>query len=261
MRIVTLNTWKGDGDYRRRIALMGRGLAALDADVVCLQECFRSVAAGADTAAALGAATGLSVVAQEARRKVRTFEGGQVGSTSGLAVLLREQPVASGIWPLPSDERDGDRLTLSVDLSAAGRRVRILCTHLTHLHESALRERQVRALLALDDGVADAVIVAGDLNAPLRAPELQALQERCFRGIYAAVDGPTLIGARAAQGLAPPPPGGPAIDHLLLLRGPEAGTLTHPVTVLDEADADGVFPSDHRGVLAQWRPGGADGPA
>jgi len=40
VRIVALNTWKNEGDYRRRLRLMRDGLAELAADVICLQEAF-----------------------------------------------------------------------------------------------------------------------------------------------------------------------------------------------------------------------------
>jgi endonuclease/exonuclease/phosphatase family metal-dependent hydrolase len=53
MRIVSLNTWKKEGDYSRRLPLMRDGLAAMAPDVVCLQECF--FADGFDTAAWLDA--------------------------------------------------------------------------------------------------------------------------------------------------------------------------------------------------------------
>ena len=51
MRIVTLNTWKNEGEYERRLDLMAVGLGDLRADVVCLQECF--VGGGSDTDARL----------------------------------------------------------------------------------------------------------------------------------------------------------------------------------------------------------------
>ena len=69
MRIVTLNTWKNEGDYARRLPLMRDGLAALSPDVVCLQECF--VADGFDTAAFLAAELGLHLYAAPARDIVK----------------------------------------------------------------------------------------------------------------------------------------------------------------------------------------------
>jgi endonuclease/exonuclease/phosphatase family metal-dependent hydrolase len=69
MRVVTLNTWKNEGDYLRRLPLMRDGLAAMAPDVVCLQECF--VAEGFDTAARLAAELGLDLHPAPARAKPR----------------------------------------------------------------------------------------------------------------------------------------------------------------------------------------------
>ena len=257
MRMVSLNTWKCDGDYRRRVRLMGRGLAALAPDVVCLQECFRSAEVGVDSAAALGAATGLSVVARQARCKARDFEGEPVASSSGLAILVRHRLIGSGVLPLPSDSRDGERLALFVDLRVQQRRLRIVCTHLTHLRDSALRAQQARALLALDDGTADAVIVAGDFNARITDASLGALAERCHRGTDAAADAGTYLGSAVAIGRSERPRSARAIDQLLLLGGARRGWLSRPSVVLARPDAEGVYPSDHTGVFARWHPGGA----
>ena len=60
LRVVTLNTWKCEGDYRARLPRMAAGLRALDADLVCLQEVFACAAPSADTAAWLADALGLS---------------------------------------------------------------------------------------------------------------------------------------------------------------------------------------------------------
>ena len=87
MRIVTLNTWKNEGDYPRRLALMRDGLAELAPDLVCLQECFAN--AGHDTAAWLAAELGLDCHAAPARAKVRRHMGQDLQSTSGLAILAR----------------------------------------------------------------------------------------------------------------------------------------------------------------------------
>ena len=119
MRIVTLNTWKNEGDYARRLGLMARGLQALGPDVVCLQECF--AAQGFDTACALGKALGLFVAAQPARSKIRPHAGRPTLSTSGLAILSRSSPAAA------------QRL----DLVTPAGDLRLLNLHLTHLRGPA----------------------------------------------------------------------------------------------------------------------------
>ncbi|MDZ7825343.1 MAG: hypothetical protein U5R48_04065 [Gammaproteobacteria bacterium] len=107
MRIVTLNTWKCEGDYDRRLACMADSLAALAPDVVCLQECF--VGAGSDTLHALAAATGLRPYASPAREKTRTFRGRPVTSTSGLGMLVDGEVSGFSRVDLPSEPRDRER--------------------------------------------------------------------------------------------------------------------------------------------------------
>ena len=59
LRIVSLNAWKNDGDFPARVALIAEGLARLNPDVVCLQECFATEDGEVDVAHDLAAALGL----------------------------------------------------------------------------------------------------------------------------------------------------------------------------------------------------------
>ena len=234
MRIVTLNTWKNEGDYARRLPLMRDGLAAMAPDVVCLQECF--VAEGLDTAAWLAVELGFGLHAAPARVKPRRHDGRELFSTSGLAILVRGE-AASARRALTSHPADGERIAQRLDLMVGGRPLRILNLHLTHLRgAAALRATQLGE--ALDWGCADlagGLVVAGDLNATAADPALAPL------GLQPRP--PTLHGARAGMDAL----GGMAIDHCVLLRaGPwrETGLLRG----CDAPDADGWFPSDHAAV-------------
>ena len=247
MRIVTLNTWKNEGDYARRLDLMARGLAALSPDVVCLQECFAG--AGRDTAARLAIALGLNGYARPSRAKPRPHEGTLVACTSGLAILSREPAIAESTYTLTSHPADGERIAQRLDLAAEGRRLRILNLHLTHLRgpeSAALRARQLAA--ALDWAAADqdvGLVVAGDLNAAATAPELAALNAQV------GFDAATFLGARAeARGLARP-----AIDHLVL-QTPGGWRIASRFRALDEVDPEGWLPSDHAAVVVDLAPAG-----
>jgi endonuclease/exonuclease/phosphatase family metal-dependent hydrolase len=59
MRLVSLNTWKGEADYPRRVQAMAEGQAELAPDVVALQEDLRSSDGLTHTAGALAQALGL----------------------------------------------------------------------------------------------------------------------------------------------------------------------------------------------------------
>lgn len=234
LRIVTLNTWKNEGDYARRLPLMRDGLAALASDVVCLQECF--VAEGFDTAAWLAGELGFAQHAAPARGKPRRHDGRDLFSTSGLAILVRGAAV-SAQRALSSHPVDGERIAQRLDLVSQGRPLRILNLHLTHLRNaSELRARQLaEALDWASADIAGGLVVAGDLNATAADSALAPL------GLEPRPA--TLQGARVG----PEAPRGMAIDHCVLLRaGPwrEAGSLRG----CDTPDADGWFPSDHAAI-------------
>lgn len=258
LSILTLNTWKCDGDYGARLQAMKDGLAVLDADVICLQECFAvesEMGSGcteapvpvADTALELARHLDMALFAAPARLKRRRFAGAMPLSRSGLAILTRLPVEKVVTLELPADPRDGDRIAQSLLLRVYGRALRIVNTHLTHLRDApSLRAAQIVSLLERCCGDGVPVVIAGDLNAPLQAPELASLRLR--EDLDAGPSGPndwpaTLIeGASGADR---------AIDHVLLLRG----TLAHGPRllsrelVLDSRDAHGTLPSDHAGVL------------
>jgi endonuclease/exonuclease/phosphatase family metal-dependent hydrolase len=245
MRIVTLNTWKNEGDYPRRLDLMARGLGALSPDVVCLQECFAG--AGEDTAARLADALGFMGYARPARGKSRPHGGAQVDCTSGLAILTREPAIAESVRALTSNAADGGRIAQRLDLAVSGRRLRVLNLHLTHLRgpeSGALRGRQLAEALhwAAADGDAG-LVVAGDLNAPASAPELAALNAQ---GAFAAA---TFLGPRGERRDL----GAPAIDHLVL-QAPGGWRVASRFRALDEADPDGWLPSDHAAIVLDLAP-------
>ena len=123
LRIVTLNTWKCDGDYARRVVLMADGLRELNADIICLQECFAG--GGVNTAARLAATLGLRAHLAPARRKARTFGARRVISTSGLAILTRGVARAVDVCALIADPRDGQRIAQRLDLEHDGAPLRI----------------------------------------------------------------------------------------------------------------------------------------
>lgn len=101
------------------------------------------------------------------------------------------------------------------------------------------------------------MILMGDFNAPVDAPELRALDD-LFEDAYGAVH--TAPETRARTTLNPHLGHTPRrIDHILVER--HAFQVVDATIILDEPDAAGVWASDHFGVLARLRLGGgaADG--
>ncbi|MCS6802095.1 MAG: hypothetical protein RMM58_05725 [Chloroflexota bacterium] len=254
LRIVSYNTAKGDGAYRRRLAGMARALDLLSPDLVLLQEALLTADGRFDTARDLGAALGATHVALAVRHKQRIVEGESVSSWSSPALLSRWPILEFRPFPLPSDPADGERVALGALVATPLGQVRLLNAHLTHLPLPNLRARQVAALLASPwlAEPADLRLLGGDLNAEADAPELTLL----FNGSagWEAVDalaakgvaGGTLIDMATGERRA-----ARRIDHLILLRAPEDPHITviGAQLVLGDAQAGGAL-SDHLGVLA-----------
>lgn len=257
--LLTINTWKCDGNYRQRLVLLIRGLAALQPDVIACQEVFRTE--NANTGRELAQALGMHYAFAPARHKPRLFEGQLTSSESGLALLSRYPIQQTDTLPLPDHPNDGDRLAQFVWLRANGASVLIVNTHLTHLRgQSELRKRQLATILAhlaLTDPD-QLVLLRGDFNADLRSEEIRFLLTRPMisaRNAYTAgggvLPGYTMIDRLTPAGSAPVR--GRCIDFIFSLARHPA---RHPViasarVVLDTPDAADNYPSDHCGVLIQ----------
>ncbi|CAA7616894.1 endonuclease/exonuclease/phosphatase family protein [Magnetospirillum sp. UT-4] len=231
MRVVTLNTWKGDGPYGRRLELMTGLLAGLAADVVALQEVLQAPDLGLDTAAHLARHLDMTPAFLPLRHKRRRIEGAEADSWSGLAVLTRRPLRSFRAVPLPADARDGERAALVAELEGLA----VAVVHLTHLADAGeLRRRQWRMAAAALGENGDAVI-AGDVNAPVEA---------------LAPEGSGFADCRTALGLAPQATlvgGGPGdcIDHVLYRIGGALAPVAWSV-----APDDGA--SDHMAVVVDF---------
>ena len=239
MRIVTLNTWKGDGAYSARLAAMGEGLHKLQPDVVLLQEVLDAPALGLHTGAHLARELGLHSVHLPLRDKKRVVEGLRVESRSGLSVLSRHPVRHSLSIPLPSSPQDGERAALVAEVAAPAGPVTVTNLHLTHLDDSVLRRRQLAAAqqVAKRPGTA---LMGGDFNAKVEELELAQGDWRDCR---------SELGHPARSTLAHDPQG-PCVDHLLWMgrgRAPKSWRVE-----LDGLTREGqpVF-SDHCAVVVE----------
>lgn len=235
--LLTLNTWKDEGDWDARIDAVADGLKRLRPDIVCLQEVYAG--GGRDTGAALASATGMVCTHAPARHKVRNG----VSSSSGVAILSYFKPKATTTIDLPTSPQDGGRRALMCLLDTAAGPLGVACVHLSHLRgrEAAdLRAAQLRCVLdhlqAQQDGP---LVVAGDFNALWRDPEMAAFGEPAWTSTARALAGcSSLIGRPGAL-----------IDHIALL-GRGVLRLDQVALAFDRPSPLGVMASDHAGVLA-----------
>ncbi|MBV8535152.1 MAG: endonuclease/exonuclease/phosphatase family protein [Alphaproteobacteria bacterium] len=237
MHLVTLNTWKGEGTYTKRLGAMATGLAALSPDIVTLQEVLAAPAVGYDTAGHLAAALHMTVARLPLRHKPRLVEGRTVDSTSGLAVLSRWPIRAQRSVPLTSDPRDGERAALTAEIAMPERSITIACLHLTHLADGKeLRRTQWREVAAAMSGPGSA-IVAGDFNASVAAFDLHGFTDS--RQACGKPETPTAIYESEPV----------CIDHVLSKELRATGWHTALGDVPLGCD---VLPSDHVAVMVDF---------
>ncbi|HTR31772.1 MAG TPA: hypothetical protein VMH27_21010 [Puia sp.] len=235
--LLTINTWKCEGDYYRRRQLLAAGLQKMKFtnQVILCQECFRTVDGKTDTIRYLSEALSLPGYFVPARRKCRYINGDLTDSLSGLGILTN-LPVSEGIaLALPSGAADGGRSAQILILELpTGEPMLIANVHLTHLRNNeALRVHQLDSVLReISLSSAGIRVIGGDFNAEENSTEIQFLKERA----------PVVESASHW------------VDHLMIIR-PEVNpypTFIHSGTVLDQPDAEsGMYPSDHFGIHAR----------
>jgi endonuclease/exonuclease/phosphatase family metal-dependent hydrolase len=263
LRVATWNLWWHFGPWERRQPAIVETMRAVDADVWCIQEVFRGRGAS-DQAEELASALGGYHVAHASRFDPDRFE-----ESIGNAVLSRYPITAWEMRELSAPAGlDELRLVVRADIEAPTRPVEVFSTHLNYrLDQSDVRQLQVRQLCEFVDETTDRrvapPIVCGDFNADPESEEM-----RMMTGL-AAVPVPKLVfidGWRAGgQG-----PGctwdnrntfaaadhepDRRIDYVLVgyPRERGVGQVVHAELVGAEP-VDGVWPSDHLGVVADIR--------
>ncbi|HEY7070675.1 MAG TPA: endonuclease/exonuclease/phosphatase family protein [Acidimicrobiales bacterium] len=256
MRVLTLNIWNLSGDWRaRRLAILAV-VGDCAPDVVCLQEVVENERG--NQAAWLAAELGWEM-AYAGTPHERT--AGRFGN----AVVSRHPITAQAQRELPYVPDDLDIRRVVLHARTAG--VDVFCTHLAwQLHDAGLRERQVVELVRFMGEQADpdaplGPVLAGDFNAE---PDATAIRYLCG---LATLDGASMY-LQDAWRLAGD--GGPG--HTWSNANPHAALDAEPDRRLDyvfsgfhgrsgrgrplecrvvaDTPVDGVWPTDHYGVLA-----------
>ena len=262
LSVLTLNLWNNSGPYPARQRLLREWIERLDPDLVGFQEALR----GGDWDQVAELCEGLEYDLAYAR-----------ASEFWLDPTLEVGNAIASRWPIADREAlelpHGDdaerRVALSVTVNAPVGAVGFTVTHLQwKLHHGAVRERQVVALcdLALRRRPADGFppILAGDFNAEPDSTEIRYVQ-----GLH-SLDGRS-VHFRDAWRVAGD--GGPGFTWST--RHPYARASNEPNRRIDyvfcgyptwggrgrvercrvvcDEERDGVWPTDHLGVLAELR--------
>lgn len=247
MRLVSLNTWKGDGDYPRRLKAMVKGLASLSPDLIALQEDVRTDDGRIHTAQTLAQALGLYLIWLPARAKHRQVGPHMEASTSGFAVLSREPILEQRVLTLPDDPRDGQRLAQCVQLPWALGGGWLINLHLTHLPDRPeLRQAQLwHVVNELSVWAADERwLLCGDFNAGPADPEIAVClwPNGPLNDVFSGVHKLTHVDAKGR---------GVNLDQIFWRAPPGRGLTVHRAWVaLDQPDENGARASDHSAVCA-----------
>lgn len=171
LRILTYNTWKCDGDYPRRLAVIHQQLSSIDFDILMLQEVFRSQCGQYDTLSELICnRPDMYSYYHPGRRKVRSLKGQDLMSESGLAIISKFPIKRRGAFYLPVSADDTKRYCQWCVIETGKQDILLVNTHLTHIKKGHnQRSTQFQALIDFircsDHSLA---IIGGDMNTPPR---------------------------------------------------------------------------------------------
>jgi endonuclease/exonuclease/phosphatase family metal-dependent hydrolase len=259
LRIITINTWKGEGLYDWRLQLMGRDLYALEPDIVCLQEAVRSTDFQVDTATFLADYLEMEMVYTPARCKMRTIGSRQnTGSSefmthSGLAILSNGSIERHWVSPMPTHPEDGERMAQNAQIYHSNRLITITNLHLTHLPDAdQLRYHQFLTVLQQNSEAAShsAWICCGDFNQTVDEEMILSLERDsglqlcdCYLSGHGERPGITLVPTEQHLHTC-------RIDYIFTLQqnGKSSPQCHNSQVVLNSPDFEGCYPSDHFGV-------------
>ncbi|SFL82683.1 endonuclease/exonuclease/phosphatase family protein [Geodermatophilus ruber] len=177
VRLVTFNIHHGVGDDGRHdLPRLAKLLAAVDADLICLQEVdryFGGRSEDVDQALLLSRALDLQLAWGPAIDDARADE--RLRRQYGNALLSRLPILVSDVHQLPGSGEPRSALRTMVELD--GGALWVTNTHLT-TGSAGERALQAEAVAALHTGPMETGVLVGDFNAEPGASELGALHER-----------------------------------------------------------------------------------
>jgi len=241
--VATLNLRNIADRWPERIALLLADMAALQPDLIGLQEC---------------------VFAAQQDRMLGAAGEGRYESRRGWAGRPEYGNAVLGKAPLQLGE--GERLDLGRNRSAlrvpvelpSGRSLHVVVTHLHHLvADEAVREEQAIQLVEWLRPDAQPLVVVGDFNAEPVEPAYRVMAEAGFRSAFAEVNGsePAFTWPSGIQAPGMDTDGEPGCLDYIWLRGDicaESASLAFDRPAVDDPT---LFPSDHLGLRARIRIG------
>lgn len=237
MKILTLNAWGTHGPPVRREILLS-ALQALNPEIACLQE-----------------------VTDRALLETLPFQTCFYAKDSGLAIVSRFPAVThrvitySAVSPLEPYRRQA----LLAKLETGSVPLWVATTHLAwKAEDEATRAAQVEELLQQVEPLRPWVLLGGDFNASPESTPIQRIRASGFSDLFAAVhpDDPGITWDNRNPFIQSHSVQFPdrRIDYLFLPQ--EAFSRLAPIqceVVCQTPNAQGLYPSDHYGVLAAFK--------
>jgi len=258
LTVLTLNIWNRGGPWDERLRVIREGLAAMQPDIVCLQEVL-----------SLPEFDQAAMIAEGAGYHIAFGADGDDHYPFGNAVLSRWPITRTVARPLPRGGTDENRVVTFAAIASPFGTLPVFSTHLNwKLHHGHVRVQQVRELVAFMDAMTDEgelpAVLAGDFNAEPDSDEMRYLRGltgfggECvyFCDCWAAAGdgsaGATFVRRNpyASDGHEPDR----RIDYVFV-RGPNERYEGVPLrcSLAFDAPDGGVWASDHLGVLATIR--------
>lgn len=240
MTFATINTWKCDGEYNKRLELLNNQLSGYSLDLICSQEVFSAEGSAISTENYLKTNLNLQSFYFPSRKKERLVNGTKILSFSSLCVFTNLAVEQEKNIRLPTHHEDGERSAQLLIIIKEGKKIAVVNTHLTHLrNQSELRCRQLNEILRhINFDEYDAVFFCGDFNDTPNSKTIKFL-----------VENHSFINAIESY---PPTMGNRCIDYIFYKSKEEIDVLNAKL-ILNTPSEEGIFPSDHFGILATFK--------
>lgn len=232
--LVSLNTWKCEGEYPHRLDLIADEIRSQSCDFFLGQEVFDS--GSISTEKMLSGKLKYASYYEKARYKEREVGGKLIPSHSGLCVWTDHALSSRHTINLPTAPLDGERISQVFSCEVKGKLIAIINTHLTHLrNESKLRLKQIKTTIDEVNRLCnpDGILFCGDFNANKESPEIKNLiSSYGFTDAYPDCPSTHI--------------GGKCVDHIFYYPT-HRFSVSKARTILHSSKHE-ILPSDHFGI-------------
>jgi endonuclease/exonuclease/phosphatase family metal-dependent hydrolase len=251
VKVLTLNTWQKCGPWVERWEVLFDGIAEYQPDVLAFQELFDP--AWRDTVA---------------KRAGYPYCADPTPISSGLVVLSRLPVLASELYALSAQSplEDYRRYVLWAEIALGERTLHVFNAHLSwHPDDEATRKAQVRELrhrMSQQNG--SNRLLMGDMNATPDSNEIRwLLTESDLVDTFAAKNpadsGITWDTQNRYTSQQKPHTLDRRIDYIFCAGDEPVRSLSSCRVVFNRPDRNGIFASDHYGILAEFFPTSRNG--